>query len=369
MTIPLVDLGWQHRQIAEEVERGLAEVVASSSFIHGPQVSAFESAFAGFCEVEHCIGVASGTDALEMAVRALGIGPGDVIIVPANTFIATALAVLRAGASVKLVDCDPDTFLIDVSRISKAMEKSVKAIIPVHLFGQTAPMEELRGVADHIQIIEDAAQSQGAQRLGKAAGSLGTIAATSFYPGKNIGAYGDAGAVLTNDADVAQRVRNLGNWGSPRKYHHPQIGFNSRLDTLQAVVLNAKLARLADWNRQRRAAADFYFELLESLPDVVPPVTLEGNEHVWHLFVIRVLARDRVLAQMHNDGVGVGVHYPIPIHLQGALGFLGHRVGDFPASEAAAGEMLSLPIFPGITSDQQVAVVESLTRAIESARS
>jgi dTDP-4-amino-4,6-dideoxygalactose transaminase len=238
--------------------------------------------------------------------------------------------------------------------------------MPVHLFGQTAPVEQLTEVIGDVFIIEDAAQSQGARRRGRPSGSLGTVAATSFYPGKNIGAYGDAGAVLTDDEDLARHVRNLGNWGSPQKYHHPVIGFNSRLDTMQAVVLSAKLARLSEWNKLRQDAADRYTDLLRDEERVVTPKVLPGNEHIWHLYVIRVTDRDRVMASMQADGIGVGVHYPIPMHLQGALGFMGHQEGDFPVTEAAAREMLSLPMFPGITSEQQGEVVDALRQALDS---
>ena len=366
MRIPLVDLGWQHRQIAEEIDAGLAQVMDSTAFIQGPQVAEFEEAFAEFCGVKHCVGVASGTDALELAARTLGLGRGDVVIVPANTFIASALAVIRAGAEVRLVDCDPETYLMDNEAVARAMSPEVKAVMPVHLFGQAAAVEELVDVIGDVPILEDAAQSQGALRHGRPAGSLGQIAATSFYPGKNIGAYGDAGAVLTDDDEAARMVRNLGNWGSPEKYHHPVVGFNSRLDTVQAVILKAKLARLDEWNKQRRAAADLYGELLKSVEQVSAPVTLSGNEHVWHLYVVRVPERDRVLASLQAEGIGAGVHYPIPIHLQGAFAFLGHEEGDFPAAEAAAREMLSLPMFPGITGDQQRQVIAALGGALES---
>jgi dTDP-4-amino-4,6-dideoxygalactose transaminase len=364
MRIPLVDLAWQHDQIADRITAEMAQVMETTAFIQGPQVGEFEKAFAELCGVEHCVGVGSGTDALELAVRALGLGRDDVVIVPANSFIASALGVLRAGANVRLVDCDPGTNLIDVEAVAAALGPEVKAVMPVHLFGQTAPVEELQQVIGDVPILEDAAQSQGAQRHGRPAGSLGRIAATSFYPGKNIGAYGDAGAVLTDDAELAEMVRNLGNWGSPQKYHHPVVGFNSRLDTIQAVVLKAKLAHLADWNKQRRAAAELYDDLLRSVDGVTPPVVLPGNEHVWHLYVVRVTNRDQVMSSMHTAGIGVGIHYPIPMHLQGALSSLGHHEGDFPVTEAAAREMLSLPMFPGITPEQQETVVGALDQAI-----
>jgi dTDP-4-amino-4,6-dideoxygalactose transaminase len=286
--------------------------------------------------------------------------------VPANSFIASTLGVIRAGARVRLVDCDPDTFLIDVEAVERAMTPEVKAVMPVHLFGQAAPVEEIFAVVGDTFIIEDAAQSQGARRYGRPCGSLGTVAATSFYPGKNIGAYGDAGAVLTDEEGLSRHVRNLGNWGSPQKYHHPVVGFNSRLDTMQAVVLSAKLKRLSEWNRLRQEAADRYSGLLQNEERTVLPKVLAGNEHIWHLYVVRVPDRDHVMAAMHAEGIGVGVHYPIPMHLQGALSYMGHREGDFPATEAAAREMLSLPIYPGITAEQQGEVVDALRRALDS---
>jgi dTDP-4-amino-4,6-dideoxygalactose transaminase len=364
MKVPLVDLGRQHREIADEVEHGLSEVIGATAFIHGPQVAAFEAEFAEFCGVGHCIGVGNGTDALELAIRALGLGEGDQVVVPANSFIASALGVIRAGAEVVLVDSDPDTHLIDVSAVARAMGPRVHAVMPVHLFGQTAPVEEIAEIAGDADILEDAAQSQGATRHGKPAGSLGRIAGTSFYPGKNIGAYGDAGAVLTSDDDLADMVRRLGNWGSAEKYHHPVAGFNSRLDTVQAVVLRAKLTRLSRWNEQRSIAAKRYDQLLDGWERVRLPATLEGNIHIWHLYVIRVPERDAVLQELHSLGVGAGVHYPVPMHLQGALSDLGHVPGDFPVAERAAAQILSLPIFPGITESEQEFVVDSLRQVV-----
>ncbi|MFP3881056.1 MAG: DegT/DnrJ/EryC1/StrS family aminotransferase [Actinomycetota bacterium] len=364
MKVPLVDLAWQHRQIADEVERGLHEVMETTAFIHGPQLHSFEEAFALFLGVEHCVGVGSGTDALELTVRALDIGPGDVVVVPANSFIASALGILRAGADVVLVDCHPDTYLMDVARVADLIDSKVRAIMPVHLYGQIAPIEDMPDLPERVVVIEDAAQSQGATRNGEGSGSFGVAAATSFYPGKNIGAYGDGGAVLTDDDALAAQVRKLGNWGSAEKYHHPELGFNSRLDTVQAVILQAKLSRLAEWNGMRRAAAEWYREALHDVEKVLLPLTLEGNEHIWHLFVIRVPNRDAVLARLHGRGVGAGIHYPVPMHLQGALSDLGYRRGDFPVTERVAGEILSLPIYPGITEAQQQYVVESLKEAL-----
>ncbi|EWC59124.1 DegT/DnrJ/EryC1/StrS aminotransferase [Actinokineospora spheciospongiae] len=359
--IPLVDLAAQHAQVADEVAEGWAEVLAKTAFIGGAPVGAFEAEFAAYCGVAHCVGVGNGTDAIELALRALGVGPGDECVLPANTFIATAEAVARAGATPVLVDCADDTLLIDVDQLESVVGPRTKAILPVHLYGQTAPVERIRPIADAVgaAIVEDAAQSQGARRHGRAAGSLGDIAATSFYPGKNLGAYGDAGGVVTDNADLAQRVRLLREHGSPRKYEHPELGFNSRMDTLQAVVLSAKLRRLEGWNTARRAAAARYDDLLAALPSVGRPVVLDGNEPVWHLYVVRVADRDRVLAGLNAAGIGAGIHYPVPVHRTGAFSSL--ATGSFPVAEKTAGELLSLPLFAEITPAQQERVVEVLS--------
>jgi len=365
-TIPLVDLKAQHRQIADEVQRGFAAVLENTSFILGKEVAAFEQEYSAFTQVPHTVGVANGTDALELALRAVGVGRGDEVILPANTFIATALAAERAGAKVVLVDCDPTWQLIDVAEVEKRLSKKVKAVMPVHLFGQCAAMEKLTPLAQAAgaHLVEDAAQSQGARRNGASAGSFGAAAGTSFYPGKNLGAYGDAGAVLTSSAELAKKVRALRNYGSETKYFHPETGFNSRLDTLQAVVLSAKLKRLAGWNEQRRAAAKRYDELLAPLSQVQRPSTMPGNEHVWHLYVVRVANRDAVLKKLQESGVGAGIHYPVPVHLQGAFAHLGHKAGDFPAAEKAAHEILSLPMFAEITPAQQEQVADALKKAL-----
>jgi len=364
--IPLVDLREQHRQVAEEVARGFARVLESGCFVLGPEVEGFEAAFARFSAVEHCVGVANGTDALEIALRAAGVGPGDEVIVPVNSFIATALAVARAGAVPVLADCDPDHHLIDVAEVARKIGARTRAIVPVHLYGQLAPMEELERLVrgSGVVLVEDAAQAHGATRHGRAPGAFGVAAGTSFYPGKNLGAYGDAGAILTNDEAIQRRARALRNYGSDVKYAHPETGFNSRLDPLQAVVLSAKLRRLALWNEQRREAARRYDALLAGAPGVCLPATLPGNEPVWHLYVVRVPRRDEVLAKLRAAGIQAAVHYPTPIHLQGAFRSLGHRRGDFPVAEAAAGAVLSLPIYPGITPAQQERVAEVLRAAV-----
>jgi dTDP-4-amino-4,6-dideoxygalactose transaminase len=362
--IPLVDLRSQHDQVADEVAEGWAEVLKTTAFIGGRQVAEFEAEFAAYQEVPHCVGVGNGTDAIELALRALGIGHGDECLLPANTFIATAEAVARTGAVPVLVDCVDDTALIDVDRVAEAVTPRTKAILPVHLYGQAAPVDLIRAAVPGVPIVEDAAQAQGARRNGVPVGGLGDIAATSFYPGKNLGAYGDGGAVLTTFTELADAVRLLREHGSPRKYEHPVLGFNSRLDTLQAVVLSAKLRRLEAWNAARRAAAARYDELLADLPAVRRPVVLARNLPVWHLYVVRVADRDRVLGELHAAGIGAGIHYPTPVHLTGAFSSLGHAAGDFPVTERIAGELLSLPLFPEITASQQERVVAAVREAV-----
>ena len=362
MNIPLVDLVAQHHSVAKEIDDGLARLFESAAYILGPDVAEFEREFAQFAAVRHCIGAGNGTDAIELLLRAHDVGSGDEVILPANTFIATALAVMRAGATPVLADCDPDHFLIDPASVEAALSTRTRAVMPVHLYGQVAPMERIAEIASArgILVLEDAAQAHGARRGGRHAGAFGAGAATSFYPGKNLGAYGDAGAVLTDSDDVAARIRALRNYGSETKNEHPLPGFNSRLDSMQAVVLRAKLRKLAEWNESRRAAAARYDALLAGIPDVVRPRTLAGNEHVWHLYVIRVPRRDQVLAALRAAGISAAVHYPIPIHLHGAMKALGRRAGDFPVAERAVNEILSLPIFPEISEEQQVRVVDVL---------
>ena len=366
MKIPLVDLAAQHAEVADEVAAGLADVFATTAFIGGEAVNQFERAYAEFLGVAHCEGVADGTDGLELALRAVGVQPGGEVIMPANTFIATAEAASRIGAVPVLVDVDPDYLLIDPSKVAAAMTRRTQAIVRVDLFGQTAFVEQLRTFAIQagVPIVEDAAQAQGARRHDRSAGSLSLAAATSFYPGKNLGAAGDAGAVTTDDSEVARRVRLLGSHGSPTKYVHQIVGVNSRLDTVQAVVLRAKLARLVKWDELRREAAARYAELLADLPGVRVPVSAACNEDVWHLYVVRTSERDRVLGRLNEAGVGAGIHYPQPIHLTPAYAHLGLSAGTFPVAERAASEVLSLPLYPHLTFEQQEYVAAVLHSAV-----
>ncbi|MEU5385325.1 DegT/DnrJ/EryC1/StrS family aminotransferase [Kitasatospora cineracea] len=363
-SIPLVDLHAAHAEIAEEVRAGFDAVLASGAYVKGPEVAAFEREYAAFSGAGHAVGTANGTDALEMALRALELAPGGGVVLPANTFVATAEAVVRAGLRPVLVDVDEEHLLIDVAQAADRVPGSV-ALLPVHLNGQLAPMEHLLEAADGLPVVEDGAQSQGATRHGRPSGSWGRISATSFYPGKNLGAYGDAGAVVTDDAALAEAVRLLGDHGSARKYVHERFGFNSRMDALQAVVLRAKLRRLPAWNEARRAAAARYDKLLGGLDGITLPRTLPGNAHVWHLYAVRVdRGRDGVLAALQQAGIGAGVHYPVPVHLQPAFRHLGHGAGAFPVTERAAGQLLTLPLFPQLTEAQQHRVAEALAAAL-----
>jgi dTDP-4-amino-4,6-dideoxygalactose transaminase len=362
--VPLVDLRLQNEAVASEIRDAIEEVCASGAFVLGPQVGRFEEEYAAFCGVDHAVGVGNGTDALVLALRSAGIGPGDEVIVPANTFVATAEAVALVGADLVLVDCTED-FLIDSAAVARACGPRTRAVVGVDLYGQVAPFEQLRAaVGSDVVLVEDGAQSQGATRLGRSAGSFGDVAATSFYPGKNLGAYGDAGAVTTDDPDIAHRLRALRNHGGTNKYEHLVVGTNSRLDSLQAAVLSVKLRRLAGWNTQRQDAARRYDEMLADIPDVRRPAVAAGNSHVWHLYVVRVPERDRVLAELNARGVGAGLHYPYPIHLLPAFAHLGLGQGTFPVAEALAGEILSLPMYPGITPEQQEHVATALQEAL-----
>ncbi|MFV0428661.1 MAG: DegT/DnrJ/EryC1/StrS family aminotransferase [Arachnia sp.] len=366
MDVPFLDLRAQWADIADEAEPALLEAFRSCGFIGGPHVAGFERDYAAFAEARHCIGVGNGTDALELAMRAAGVGPGGEVIMPANTFIATAEAASRIGARPVPVDVEDACLLIDPERIEAAITERTQAIVPVHLYGQCAPVEQVIRVAEghHLPVIEDAAQSQGATRHGRSAGSLALAAATSFYPGKNLGASGDAGAVTTSDDGFAHQVRLVSAHGSIEKYSHEVVGLNSRLDAIHAITLAAKLRRLPAWNRARRAVAELYAELLGGIDGLRLPETLPGNEHVWHLFVVRVDQRNRVLDRLHSAGIGAGLHYPQPWYLSPAYRHLGYRPGTAPVAERAADRLLSLPMFPHLKPQQQERVADAVRRAV-----
>ena len=365
--VPFLDLAAQQAEVADEVLPLWERLFSDAAFVGGEHVDGFERDYAEYIGVDHCIGVGNGTDAIELALRAVEVRPDDEVIMPANTFIATAEAASRIGAVPVFVDVDPDQLLIDPAAVESAITARTRAIVPVHLFGQTAPMDAITPIAERhgLVIVEDAAQAQGASSTVGRAGSLGRVAATSFYPGKNLGAAGDAGAVLTDDPAVAEIVRNLGAHGSSVKYVHDRVGVNSRLDAVQAAVLRAKLRRLDSWNAARRAAAARYADLLADVPGVRVPTVRPGNEDVWHLYVVRVDERDRLMAALDAGGIGVGIHYPTPVHLTAAYAHLGYRRGAFPVAETASEQILSLPMFPHLTEAQQERVVDEISRVAD----
>ena len=351
--VPFVDLGAQYRTIEGEIGEATSRVIQQSDFILGREVSLFEEEFAAFCEAKYAIGVDSGTSALELALRAYDIGPGDEVITAANSFIASALAISHAGARPILVDVDPSTYTVDVSAIEKAITPRTKAVIPVHLYGHPAHMNPIRELADKhgLVIIEDACQAHGTRYKGRRTGSLGHAAAFSFYPGKNLGAYGDGGIVVTNDRGIARRLEMLRNYGQKEKYQHLFRGYNHRLDTLQAAVLRVKLRYLEKWNAARRWNAVLYHKFLDGC-GLLLPGEAPGAESVWHLYVIRAEQRDALKEHLISRGISASIHYPIPIHVQPAYLDLGYKKGDFPVTESCAHQVLSLPMYAEISQDQ-----------------
>ena len=363
--IPLVDLHAQYAAIGPAVDAAIQRVVSTAQFIMGPDVAAFEAEFAQACDVAECVGVGSGTAALELVLRALDIGPGDEVITTAHTFIATAEAISAVGAIPVFADIDPRAYTLDPAAFAAAITPRTRAVMPVHLYGQPADMDAIVMIARQhgLAVVEDAAQAHLATWQGRIVGSLGDAACFSFYPGKNLGAYGDAGAVTTARPELAERVRLLRNHGRRTKYVHDTVGFGHRLDTLQAAILRAKLPYLAAWTEARRQLAARYGGLLAGLPVTLPVVASRANP-AWHLYVVRVAERDRVLAELIDAGIGAGVHYPVPLHLQPAYAHLGYRMGDLPMTEEVANSCLSLPLYPEMTVEQQERVVAAVRAAI-----
>ncbi|HEX7175137.1 MAG TPA: DegT/DnrJ/EryC1/StrS family aminotransferase [Pyrinomonadaceae bacterium] len=359
--IPFVDLQAQYRAIKAEIDEAVARVLDTSAFILGREVEAFERAFADYLGARFCVGVSNGTAAVQLALSACGVGPGDEVIVPANTFFATAEAVSTAGAHPRFVDCDPVSYNIDASLIEAAITERTRAIIPVHLYGQPADLDAIFRVAarHNLTVIEDAAQAHGAQYRGRRVGARGRANCFSFYPGKNLGAYGEAGAVVTDDAEVARRVRLLRDHGSERKYRHEIIGYNFRMEGIQGAVLGVKLPHLDGWNELRRRHAARYDELLRDSGLVLPRASSDAR-HVYHLYVVQTEDRDALQKHLADAGVQTGIHYPIPIHLQPAYAFLGHKPGDFPEAERQAACVLSLPMFAELTDEQIERVAEAV---------
>ena len=368
MKVPFLDLRAQHEPIRAELLAAINEVIDSSAFAGGPFVARFEEDFAAFCQTAHAVGVGNGTDALWLALLARGIGPGDEVITVPNSFLATAAAISYCGATPVFVDVDEQTYTLDPALLEAAITPRTKAVIPVHLYGQMADMDPIMEIAGRhgLFVLEDACQAHGAEYKGRRAGSIGHAAAFSMYPGKNLGALGEAGAVTTNDPDLAERVKCLREHGQSKKYHHSHIGWNARMDGIQGAALRIKLRSLAKGNAARRAHAQRYSRLLAGVAGVITPVVAPGRTPVFHLYVVRVAERDRILATLGQRGISCGIHYPKPIHLQAAYAHLGLGPGSFPVAEDQAEELLSLPMFPELTVDQVDAVVEQFKTVLAS---
>jgi dTDP-4-amino-4,6-dideoxygalactose transaminase len=352
--IPLVDLKAQYNSIKTELDNAIQGVLDSTSFIMGEELERFEEEFALFCNTKYAIGVANGSDALILALKVCGISGEDEVITVPHTFIATAEAISNVGGKVVFVDINLRTYIIDVSKIEEKINEKTKAIIPVHLYGQPADMDPIMELAKkyNLKVIEDAAQAHGAEYKGKKVGSIGDVACFSFYPGKNLGAYGDAGMITTNSEEIAKRVKLLRNHGSIKKYEHKIEGYSSRLDNLQAAILRVKLRHLNKWNDLRRRNAKKYNELLNNIDNVIVPYEADYAKHVYHLYVIRTENRDKLREELKSNNITTGIHYPIPLHLQPAYNYLGYKEGDFPVTEKASQEILSLPMFAELSEKQ-----------------
>lgn len=373
INIPFVNLDIQHQAIKAKLETAIHNVINQGDFVLGKALAEFEAAFASASQSAYGVGVASGTDAIALGLTACGIGSGDEVILPANTFVATLIGILRAGATPVFADCDFHTALIDLESAAHVVTNKTKAIIPVHLYGQMVSPQKLREFADkyNLLIFEDAAQAHLAEREGYRAGSVGIAAAFSFYPSKNLGAMGDGGILLTQNPEIAQTMIRLRNYGASYKYYHTEMGTNSRLDTIQAAILREKLPYLQTWNRDRNLIANEYDRQLAPLAKygITPFANQSGTGHVYHLYVIRVdsdcpLSRQALQDYLNTQGIQTGIHYPIPCHLQPAFTHLGYKQGDFPNSEKLASRILSLPMYPGLTKEQVSHVVKTITTAV-----
>lgn len=366
MKVPFLDLKIQYKEIEQEVLPMVTDAMENAAFIGGPQVSGFEEEFANFCDSKFCVGVGSGTDALRFALMAVGVGGGDEVITVPNTFIATTEAISQVGATPVFVDIHSDTGNIDVSQIEGKITKKTKAIIPVHLYGQPADMDPILEVAKrhNLPVIEDACQAHGALYKNKKAGSLGVAGCFSFYPGKNLGAFGEAGAVVTQDDEIVDKISMIRDHGQEKKYFHQIEGYNGRLDAIQAGVLRIKLKKLENWNRSRMENAAYYNELLSEIPGVTIPVEADFAMSVYHLYVILIDDRDRLQQFLGDKGIATGLHYPMPLHLQKAYEHLGFKEGAFPVTENVAGRLLSLPMYPQLSKKQIEYVAESIKEFI-----
>lgn len=364
--IPFLDLKAQYASLKPEVDASVIKVLESGQYVLGEEVAQFEREFADYCDAAHAIAVNSGTSALHLALLAAGVGPGDEVITTPFTFVATVSAICSAGAKPVFVDIDPQTFMLDPAKLEQAITPRTKAILPVHLYGQMADMDPILEIADHchLMVIEDACQAHGAEYKGQRAGSMGVSGCFSFYPGKNLGAYGEGGIVVTNDDAQMKKIRMLRDWGQEQRYHHTIKGFNYRMDGIQGAILRIKLRHLEQWNEARRANARRYTSLLAGMAGIETPVEVSNRRHVYHIFALRCGDRDGLLRALQAEDVQTGLHYPIPVHLQRAHEDLGYRIGDFPEAEAAAKSVLSLPMFPELTS-RQVEMVAAAVRQDE----
>ncbi len=362
--IPLVGLYDQYQTIKPEIDEAIQSIINRSAFVGGEDVRKFEDEFAAYCEAKACVGVGNGTDALYLTLRAMGIGEGDEVITVAHTFIATSEAIAMAGARPVFIDIQEDTMLMDPTQIEQAITSKTKAIIPVHLYGQPCDMDAIMAIAERhgLKVVEDAAQAHGARWRGRRVGSIGDAACFSFYPGKNLGAFGDGGAVVSNDTDLIERVRMLANHGRLEKYTHKMEGVNSRLDAMQAAILRVKLQHLDAWNESRRRHADFYFESLSG-GDMEMPVVHEHAEPVWHLFVVRVADRDALQSMLKNEGIATGVHYPVPLHQQPAYENYDGRENNLSVTERVAARVVSLPMYPELNDSQMERIVNAISMA------
>jgi dTDP-4-amino-4,6-dideoxygalactose transaminase len=367
--IPFVDLKSQYASVKDEVDAAIGAVLESCEFTLGSEVAAFEREFARYCQAQHGVGVNTGSSALHLALLAAGVGPGDEVITVPFTFVATVAAICYTGATPVFADIDPDSYTIDTRRIEDAITERTKAILPVHLYGQPADMDPIMDIARRrgLVVIEDAAQAHGAEYKGRRAGSIGDMGCFSFYPGKNLGAYGEGGMVTTDDAGYARKIRMLRDWGAERKYEHVLKGYNFRLEGIQGAVLRVKLRRLEAWTRARRAAADRYEEMLVRAGIPTPRARPEVR-HVWHIYAIRTPRRAQWQRALHEQGIQTGIHYPTPVHLLPAYEDLGYRKGQFPRSEQAASEVLSLPMFAEMSPAQSEQVCAALAKLVASAR-
>jgi dTDP-4-amino-4,6-dideoxygalactose transaminase len=360
--IPLVGLYDQYQVIKPEIDEAIESIISRSAFVGGEDVRKFEEEFAAYCEAKACVGVGNGTDALYLTLRAMGIGPGDEVITVAHTFIATSEAISMAGARPVFVDIREDTMLMDPALVEQAITPRTKAIIAVHLYGQPCDMDAIMQIAERhgLKVVEDAAQAHGARWRGRRVGSIADAACFSFYPGKNLGAFGDAGAVVSNDLELIDRVRMVANHGRLEKYTHKMEGVNSRLDAMQAAILRVKLRHLDAWNESRRSHADFYFESLSG-GDMQMPVVSENAEPVWHLFVVRVADREALQTTLKNEGIATGVHYPVPLHQQPAYENSDTARNRLPVTERVAATVVSLPMYPELTDSELERIVNAMS--------